>query len=65
MQFYKTTGLNPPQSEESKNRLMLGSRLREIFQVSNDGSSQNFKESISASNKNGGFTKQDETNLNF
>ncbi len=31
MQFYRTTGLNPVPSEESKNRLMLGSRLREIF----------------------------------
>jgi hypothetical protein len=46
LQFYRTTGLNPP-SNESKNRLMLGSRLREIFQASNDISSDMLKGSLS------------------
>ena len=46
LQFYRTTGLNPP-SNESKNRLMLGSRLREIFQASNDINSEMLKGSLS------------------
>ena len=40
-QFYRTTGLNQQiPTDESKNRLMLGSRLREIFQASNDNLNQ-------------------------
>jgi hypothetical protein len=40
-QFYRTAGLNQQiPTDESKNRLMLGSRLREIFQASNDNLNQ-------------------------
>ena len=41
-QFYRTAGVNQQISidESNKNRLMLGSRLREIFQASNDNMNQ-------------------------